>query len=571
MSYDLNNQSELQQGEQGDAEGKGQQPAVAPGKRTLTMRLKPQRARRQAAGGASGPAAAQPPGGLQQGPDTGDEDMESAAMLGQPGGGGEQAEQADSSAGQGSGGQSSQAASSGPSNDGPEASESDEQSAQGSDADLELGRSEGVTFQAAGEEHTLWVDDSGGRPTVMVASTPTPVPTRLRTWKKKADKMENGKLKTNILGWIQKSWEKYNLLQTAAAGNANDSMDTHKSKMHDAQNNLKTMISQLFWAFKVDISELGAVAVYRGLHFSTDWDQKRPTAYNDEINRDFDSVRDEGTFSSASYQIAIERMKQQNPNAGSYNPSREQLESATGKVMQEVRGMQQTTDFNRTDQSQTGKDVRKRRENFERGKEKYEGDNTEQGQQRFNRMSTMLEEQEETDKGRYTRSGNAFNTQFEGALSRYIDNQSLFEDEMAEEDGEYDNISFSQIPFISTSKSAAEAVKYAQGKLAGNNQRSNGTVGRVLVYVAPKTAMMEAGGIDVWEELGKGNLTFTEWRKNENEITFSGTIPDEFMRGMTMVQGNESVEDAAAKAELEAQKHATAFGGLNALPLNQDH
>ena len=83
--------------------------------------------------------------------------------------------------------------------------------------------------------------------------------------------------------------------------------------------------------------------------------------------------------------------------------------------------------------------------------------------------------------------------------------------------------------------------------------------------------MLEAGGIDVWEELGKGRLRFTEWRMAENEITFAGTIPESYMRAMSPVNGADTVSEGAERAEKEAAKAAAPFGGLLPLPKNKPH
>lgn len=431
---------------------------------------------------------------------------------------------------------------------------------------VETGKETANNFNASGEQHALWVDLVGDNAIIMVASKPMTVPARLRAWSKLAGKMPASKLKSNVIQWIEKSWGKYNILSKAANPGDEVSVSTLKNQVHNAKNNLKTMIEKLFWAFNTDIDALGAASVYRGLHFTTDWEVKRHRSYENEIIRNLDNIRDEGAFSSGTYQLAIGAFKRDVPTV-------EQLQIANKAVMRDTDKMKRTTDFNRTDESAGGKNVRKKRDNFQRGIAQYEDDTSIAGKAKFDKLSKMLDEQETLDKSRYTsKNGTVFDNQYNAALSRFIDSQKTFESEMREDNTEYNTLSFDNIPFISTSKSAVEAVKYAQGKLAsGDTKRSVGTLGRVLVYVAPITQMLEAGGIDVWNELGKGKLVFTDYRKNENEITFTGEISQNMLGGISSVEAGDSEGTSSGKAEVVAEKAAAPFGGLKPLPLNEDH
>lgn len=410
--------------------------------------------------------------------------------------------------------------------------------------------SEVEEFEAAEEGHRLWVEQVGNSSVIMVASDPKTLPQQLRAWKKAADEMKPSSLKTNILEWIEKTWKKSAALEAAAKI---ADLEERAAKMHGATAELMEMLKRLFWAFKLDLS--GGVAVYRGIHFTQDWNAKRGRTVQEESARDFASVKAEGSYSAATWELAKGLAA---PRA--VTPSH--LESANRIVMKVIEGWKETTDYNRQDTSPIGSDKAKARMNLENviGRPG---------------MQDLLDKM----KGTFTQGGAKFENQFAAALSRYIDNQATFEAELAKQpDGTYKDVPFKEIPFVSTSKVAKEAVKYAQGKLASDDQKSTaGTVGRVLVYVADRVDLLEAGGIDVWQQLGEGKLRFTTWRMAENEITFSGKIPDNFLRAMTPVQGGQTDQEVAKNQEIGAslaQEAAAAaavpFGGLRPPEVNKE-
>jgi hypothetical protein len=416
------------------------------------------------------------------------------------------------------------------------------------------GRENGEQFEAD-ETHTLWVEPMGDQDVIMVASTPMPVHTRLFKWRKEANKMGPSKLKDNILLWIAQGLEK-----AKEMAKANDIVDlaTRNNARHDIAARLKEILRQLFWAFDQDMPSLGAAAVYRGLHFSTDWQARRGRSVDEEAGRSFDEVKGEGTFSTATWEIA-------KSIAGKSTITPQHLETANNMVLRQIEMWKLTTDDNRTDTSAKGKEAAAKRTNLENGAQH----NALLNPVVANNLRTMRENM----KGEFSQGKTVFQNQFQAALSKYINSQKDFETDLkGKSDGGYKDVNFEGIPFISTSKEPKEAVKYAQGKLAAEDVRSTvGVVGRVMVYVAPRENLLEAGGIDVWEELGNGRLKFTDWRMNENEITFTGKIPESFHGGMTPVNGDDSVQVAADRAEEEAKRVAAPFGGLNKLPKNKAH
>ncbi|HXU92523.1 MAG TPA: DUF4157 domain-containing protein [Gallionella sp.] len=418
------------------------------------------------------------------------------------------------------------------------------------------GKQNGELFEAHGEQHTLWVENIGGRRVIMIASTPVPVPTRLRKWEAAAKKVKDVPLKNGMTRLLSLAWQKYKALQDASEI---EDVNERGTAIQLAQHNLRSDLGQLFRIFgEVFEAPPGAVAVYRGLHFTTDWNTKRGRTVDQENARTFEQVKGEGSYSTASWELAAIR-------AAGAKITPEMLEAATQTVMATMQGWKTNTDFTREDDSDLGIDMKKRRN-------KLPGQIAHAQQHNLGALEIQHTNSLEGMKKTFTQGKYAYGNQYDAALSRYIDSQKLFEGEMgAGSKGGYKDIPFKSIPFISTSKDAKEAVKYGMGKLANDGVKNTaGTVGRVLVYVAPLTAMLEAGGIDVWEGLRNGTLNFTNYRKNENEITFPGSIPDDFLGGMTPIEATKSIDENAIPPQSVAAKKAAPMGGLNPLPLNED-
>ncbi len=407
-------------------------------------------------------------------------------------------------------------------------------------------------FEADGETHTVWTECVGNQTVTYIASKPMPVRTRLAKWSREANGLKDETMKRYLLRLIAIAQQKQTLMDKASA--TVDPSERSRA-VQNAQPALGGSLGVLFKAFDIVYPGIGASVVYRGLHFTKDWQTKRGRSVAAEAGRDFDTIKSEGTYSTASYEIAKALAK-----GGPVK--RTHLEAATKTINEVLTTWLETTDGNREDDE---RGIAKQRKAIEVGIEKFrkEGDLVKAGE-----VQTMRDNLDT----RFTHGQAQYESQFHAALSRFIDQQSRFEAELTEgSDSGFKDVPFTGIPFISTSKLAKSAVEYAEGKLAASTQKSDtGTVGRVLIYAAPSTALMEAGGIDVWAGLKAGNLNFTTYRKQENEITFAGSIPDEFLRGMTSVTAAAGTDGNTAAAELEASKRAGAFGGLIPLPLNKD-
>jgi hypothetical protein len=280
----------------------------------------------------------------------------------------------------------------------------------------------------------------------------------------------------------------------------------------------KSLTGKLYERSKVT----GAVAAYRGLHFKKTWGEAK---YRKEIAL---IVKDTPTFSSATYEVAIKI-------AGREDVSVAELMQAAAIVQADLDRMAKYQDKDKPG-------------NLKKYTHREGGNMPRQpGEDEF-----------------FSRSkGRKYLNQLAAALSLYINNQKEFEKNLKQaEAGDFGGLHFIKVPFISTSKSPTEAAKYAKGKVQEEaDVRTDGTVGRMYVYVAPLAEMQAIGAVDVVES-HPNQIYVCEWRFGEKEVTFNASIPPQFLRGQTLVNGDESEEDAGQKAKAVAESEAAAFGGL---------
>lgn len=291
----------------------------------------------------------------------------------------------------------------------------------------------------------------------------------------------------------------------------------------------------------------GAVAVYRGLHFASNWDTIRTTSYETEINKTFAEIKADGTFSTASYEVAHELTGR--------HPTSAELTDATGIVEIEVKKLEKTYDI---DQEYFQKQL----ENLDAGiaKAKSEGDS-----ELVRRLEELRKEKGEDYKKRFTsKSGRVLPNKFLAALTHYLDNQTTFEEELEKRAaGFYGDLQFTKIPFISTSKSGKAAALYAFGKLAGAERRTTDVVGRVLIYVAALVDMENAGAMDARKYHDEGKIVLSARRFGEQEVTFTGSVPPDFLKNFTNAKVPPDDETAVGtRAEGMAGIEAASLGGL---------
>ncbi|MFQ4136450.1 DUF4157 domain-containing protein [Nodosilinea sp. PGN35] len=119
-------------------------------------------------------------------------------------------------------------------------------------------------------------------------------------------------------------------------------------------------------------------------------------------------------------------------------------------------------------------------------------------------------------------------------------------------------------PFIATSLSARKAAEYALGSLftpSGKARRTRGQVGRLLIFVATVTQLTRDGTYSI-DELARERKIKIRNEFTENELTFTGSIPGEYLKATLEVQADQSEDTVASSAMGRAAAEASRFGGL---------
>ncbi len=119
-------------------------------------------------------------------------------------------------------------------------------------------------------------------------------------------------------------------------------------------------------------------------------------------------------------------------------------------------------------------------------------------------------------------------------------------------------------PFISTSKSALNASNYALGSKFdrdGYVARKNGEVGKTLVYIFSLKDLQRLGALDI-EKLRNQNKVVIGQSIQDMEITFTASIPGNYLRAQLAAQGGDSPSGLAARTEQRAAAEATRDGGI---------
>ena len=156
-----------------------------------------------------------------------------------------------------------------------------------------------------------------------------------------------------------------------------------------------------------------------------------------------------------------------------------------------------------------------------------------------------------------------FDSVYLAMLQRYVNTYESFEKEMKNPPAAMSGLSFTSIPFISTSKRAAHAAAYAMGEkfIEDSEKRKAGTVGRIFVYLFDVAQLIEQNPADV-QQLGDGTLAIHPHIIHEAEITFTGSIPGENLVGQHDGLFGQKSDLLAKLAEQTAMSIAGKGGGL---------
>jgi len=248
--------------------------------------------------------------------------------------------------------------------------------------------------------------------------------------------------------------------------------------------------------------ETGALAVYRGLHFKSTLNQ---TEYDRQLR---ENLVGQPTFSAAAQEVA-------GKSEGGPEPSRADLETAAEIVQAEVKRTQNPSSV----------------------------------------------------KQWWGKKSQVFDSFFAAMLQRYVNTYDAFKKEL-KPGGPVGGLGFHSIPFISTSKSAIHAARYAIGDkfIKPEEIRSEGVVGRLLVYVFSVKELKDQGAIDVQAADKSGQIKVKARIFNEGEVAFTGSIPGENLVGQEDASEDDSAPELADRGQRLATQKAAAQGGLKQWP-----
>jgi len=156
-----------------------------------------------------------------------------------------------------------------------------------------------------------------------------------------------------------------------------------------------------------------------------------------------------------------------------------------------------------------------------------------------------------------------FDSVFLALLQRYVNTYEAFEKELKSPDlGK--SSEFTSIPFISTSKHAAHAARYAKGEkfVSNKEKRALGIVGRVFVYLFSLRDLKHQDPANVQQLAGTNSIKVKARIIHEGEIAFTGSIPGDNLVSQHDAGADQSAEDVAKSAEQSASSKAQSQGGI---------
>jgi hypothetical protein len=122
----------------------------------------------------------------------------------------------------------------------------------------------------------------------------------------------------------------------------------------------------------------------------------------------------------------------------------------------------------------------------------------------------------------------------------------------------YKGLSFTTVPFISTSKKSIHAARYAVGMKLNKDikRRTSGVVGRVYVYLFTKPDLKSLGAIDIKKVKESKRVKIHPHIIHEGEVTFTGSVPGQNRVGQVDAQANQTAPSVATAAEGVAKSEA---------------
>jgi DNA-binding transcriptional MerR regulator len=161
---------------------------------------------------------------------------------------------------------------------------------------------------------------------------------------------------------------------------------------------------------------------------------------------------------------------------------------------------------------------------------------------------------------------------FFAMLQRFINRRSVFQEELKERRiKQMSGFTFTDIPFISTTKNPVRAAQYAKGVVKATTKLpqadlpgTNGkVVGKVFIYLFDGNDLVQLQAADIRSLASQGAIApHVRYSKADSEVAFTGSIPSENRVGDILVKDEDSVASIAAKARRIAGSRASSRGGL---------
>jgi hypothetical protein len=368
-----------------------------------------------------------------------------------------------------------------------------------------------VTFTAAGKHHRLWTELKAGKPVVVVKSDEKLFDVFIVDLEKRVASIADEQKASALQGQISLAKQiadeteidfakVASLIKTDKPGDAGPKVDEVLSDEQKMASLLKGILDALPTQEELP-SEKGALAAYRGIHFKKTWSAEE---YDRQLKH---NLVDKLTPSTAAVVLAGGKM----PDGSDVKT--EDLETAAEMVQEEVK---------------TTLNVRKVKS--------WWGNKTQE-----------------------------FDNLFHAMLQRYINEYDRFREEITGVTvGHYNNLSFHEIPFISTSKKAIHAAMYAKGEkfIEPGEKRTTGIVGRIFVYLFSMKELKKQGAVDVASLQREGKIKIDPRILHEGEVAFTGSIPGENLVAQHDAHALASPKGLAELAERTAKEKAQEKGGL---------
>ena len=156
-------------------------------------------------------------------------------------------------------------------------------------------------------------------------------------------------------------------------------------------------------------------------------------------------------------------------------------------------------------------------------------------------------------------------------LQRFVNRRTAFQQELqSRRVSQLAGFTFTDIPFISTTKQPARAAQFAKGVVVATSvpatalpSVTNRVVGKVFVYLFSGSDLSSLAAADIRYLASQGAIApHARYSRADAEVTFTGAIPAANRVAEILVRERDSVGGVAGQARTIAQSRASGQGGL---------